>query len=709
MRPEVGKILKRDQVNYLRFGDSDHPQEILGRHFIEDGQVISFYHPYGKKARLEFLDEAYDMENIERTNIFSAFIPHQKDKPYSIRIFLEDGRNLILKDPYNFPLQIKKEDLKLWEEGKWDQVYRYLGAHPMTLNGILGVHFAVWAPGAKRVSVVGDFNHWDGRMNPMIRRDIGGIFELFLPEVKEGTFYKYEIKTHRGDVFLKSDPFANAFEVAPKNASVITDLCGFQWSDKRWMAERKEKDIARSPVAIYEVHLGSWKRKGAWGKEYLSYKELAYQLTDYILRMGYTHVELLGVMEHLNEESMGHEVLGFYAPTSRFGNAQDFKFFINYLHQNGIGVILDWIPAGMSKDSAGMTKFDGSALYETTQKEKVDMMAWNNAPFDYVKKQVQNFMLSNARFWMDEFHIDGFRIASIDGILYEGSYKENKIGRQFMRKFTDMVEKTQSGCIVITERLPKTGSGIKSTFQWAGDHINPLILHVQKAAYAERELENRRINRFEKLNSAGDQIIKISHRFNGRFGSMIAKMPGGYFEKFANLRVLYAFIMGIQGKKHFFMGQDFAQWDNWNIHQSLDWHLLGEASNEKIQNYIRDLMYFYRNHDILYETDYDADAMEWLTKVGESEIVSFLRKKPETQEELIFICNFTPMDYQTFKLGIPEEGKYQQVFSSDEQEYGGLGSYENGGLELQSDGWNGFPYSLTLQIPKQSVIVLEKA
>lgn len=705
MRPEVGKVLTRDQVNYLRFGDSDHPQEILGRHFIEGGQVISFYHPYGKQAELEFMDEVYSMENVEKTNIFSAFVPHQKDKPYNIRILLEDDRTVKQKDPYTFQLQLKEEQLELWEAGEWMDVYRYLGAHPMVLNGISGVHFAVWAPNAKRVSVVGDFNHWDGRMNPMIRRDKGGIFELFLPDVQEGMLYKYEIKTPQGEVFLKSDPFANAFEVAPKNASVITELSGFQWSDKPWMEERKEKDIQQSPVAIYEVHLGSWRRKGNHGEEYLSYKELAYQLTDYVLRMGYTHVELLGIIEHLKEESMGHEIFGFYAPTSRFGTANSLKFLINYLHQNGIGVILDWTPVAMTKDGAGISGFDGTALFETTDQKKTSLLKWDTVPFDYSKNQVKNYMFANARFWMDEFHIDGFRIAALDSLLYEDAYQENEIGRAFLREITEMIEGEESGCIVITEKLPKS---IKSTFQWAGDHIDPLIHHVQKKEYAQRELENQLVNRFEKLNSTGQQIIKISHRFNERIGSMISQMPGDYFAKFANLRVFYAFIIGMQGKKHFFMGQDFAQWNNWDIHKSLDWHLLGEASNEKIQNYIRDLMYFYRGHKVLYETDYDADSMEWLTQVGESEIVSFLRRKTETGEELIFICNFTPMDYQSFKLGIPKKAEYQQVFSSDEQEYGGLGSYENRQILTGEEGWNGFPYSLTLQIPKQSVIVLEK-
>lgn len=709
MRPEVGKILTRDQVNYLRFGDSDCPQKTLGRHLVEGGQVISFYHPYGKEAVLEFEDEEYLMENVEKTNIFSAFVPHRKDKPYYIRIILEDNCTIRIKDPYAFKVQLKRKQLELWEKGKWLDVYRYLGAHPMTLNGIAGVHFVVWAPNAKRVSVVGDFNNWDGRMNPMIRRSIGGIFELFLPELQEGIIYKYEIKTPQGDVFLKSDPFANEFEIAPKNASIVTELQGFQWSDKQWMECRKDKDIQKSPVAIYEVHLGSWKRVGEKGDQYLSYADLAHQLADYILRMGYTHVELLGVLEHLREESIGHEITGFYAPTSRFGSARELMYLINHLHENGIGVILDWTPVGMSKDSAGMTEFDGSHLFETTDPKKVQMMRWNNLPFDYSKRQVVNYMLSNARFWMNEFHIDGFRIAALNGLLYEDSYHDNEMGRHFLQIFTEMIAEQKNGCIVITEKLPKVlNYVIKSTFQWAGDHIDPLIRHVRKAEYAERELENQIINRFQKLNSTGQKIIKISHRFNERIGSIISQMPGDYFAKFANLRVLYGFIIGMQGKKHFFMGQDFGQWNRWDIYRSLDWHLLGEASHEKLQNYVRDLIYFYREHNVLYETDYEAASIKWLTRVGESEIVFFQRKNPQTGEELIFICNFTPMDYQAFKLGVPEKNAYLQSFSSDAQEYGGLGSFENRKLEVSTMEWNGFPYTLTLQIPRQSIIILEK-
>lgn len=709
MRPEVGQILTQDQVNYIRYGDYDSPQKVLGRHLVQEGQVISFFHPYAIEASVEFADESYEMENVEKTNIFSAFVPHRKENPYYIHLKLEDGSEIDMKDPYSFKVQLKRRMIELWEKGEWEDVYRYLGAHPMTLNGVSGVHFSVWAPNAKRVSVVGDFNHWDGRVNPMIKRGIGGIFELFLPDVTEGMFYKYEIKTQMGEVFLKADPFANEYEVTPKNASVITEFQGYQWNDRRWMEDRKFFDCYRSPIAIYEVHLGSWKRERRNQDQYLTYKEAAHQLAAYILDMGYTHVELLGILEHLRDETLGHEIYGFYAPTSRFGKLKDFQAFVDYMHQHNIGVILDWTPVGMTKDPSGMSKFDGTALYECADEGKQKMLNWENIPFDYSKKQVCNFMLSNAKFWMEEFHIDGFRIAALDGLLYETYYRENKAGIQFMQKFTEMVNERKDGCMIITEHIPKAyQSKIKVTFQWTGEHIEPLIEHLCKDGYAERELENQEINHFQKFDYNEKHIIKISHRFGMKRGSLLTQMPGDYFAKFANLKTVFGFLLGMRGKKHIFMGQDIGQWNQWDIHTSLDWYVLGDAFNRNLQNYMTDLLHFYRSHRTLYETDYEKDAFQWLTKMSASEIVSFARKNKDTNEKLVFICNFTPMDYQVFSIGMTEHETYRQIFSSDAPEYGGLGTLKNDELETQEEACDGFPYSLTLQLPKQSCIILQR-
>lgn len=709
MRPEVGKVLTKEQVLDLQYGNSDSPQKILGSHYIDGGQVISFYHPKGKQAWVVYQNEEYEMENVEKTNIFSAYVPHRNDMPYYIKMVLEDNTIIRKKDPYSFKVQIKRYPLELWEEGKWKHVYRYLGAHPMMVKGVPGIHFAVWAPNARRVSVVGDFNNWDGRMYPMIRRSIGGIFELFIPEIKEGGLYKFEIKTKQGDVYLKSDPYANAYEVAPKNASVITNLNAFQWTDKRWMEARKDLNIYKSPVVIYEVHLGSWKRAGEHGERFLTYRELAVELAEHAKKMGFTHLEILGVMEHLREETMGHEILGFYAPTSRFGSLSDLQYMINYLHEQGIGVILDWAPAGITKDEAGMTGFDGTNLYESTDPKKQELMKHNNAPFDYSKIHVQNYMLSNLRFWMEDFHVDGFRIAVLDSLIFEGIYQKNELGREFLKLAADTIYNEKNGCIVITQKLTKELSDqVKPTFQWAGDHIVPLIQHVQKEGYAEREQENQQINRFEKLNNTEQDIIKISHRFSKKMGSVIEQMPGDPFSKYANMRMIYAFIIGMKGKKHIFMGNEFAQWRAWNIHQSLDWHVLEEASNQKTQLFVEELNAFYAQHSVLYATDYDEEGLEWLTKEGESEIVSFSRKHKDTGEELLFICNFTPMNNEAFKLGVSKAGEYSQIFSTDEQKYGGLGLFDNQMAETKEEELNGYPYTLTLQIPKQSVIVLEK-
>jgi 1,4-alpha-glucan branching enzyme len=702
MRPEVGKVLKEDQVNYIRFGDSDSPQNVLGRHFVDQGQVISYYHPYAREAILDFGDECYDMENIEQTNLFSVFVPHQKEMPYHIRLILDDQNVIERKDPYLFKPRITKQQAELWGKGTWTDAYRYMGAHPMTLNGVEGTYFAVWAPNAKRVSVVGDFNHWDGRIHSMIKGR-GGIFELFIPDVKEDMLYKYEIKTRLGDVFLKADPFANAFEVAPKNASVITDFDGYQWNDKKWMEERKEKDISRSPVVIYGVHLGSWITEGQDESSYNSYEDLAKHLVSYMLSMGYTHLQLLGVMEHLREETMGQEVYGFFAPTSRFGKIKEFKYFIDYLHQHGIGVILDWAVSGMTKDPAGMTGFDGTALFESTEESKQQLMQWNTAPFDYSKNQVFNYMISNAYFWMDEFHIDGFCLIAQDCRIYENT--DMNYNQCFIARFINAVNQKKTGCFVISEFMSNTCMERKNaTFQWIETYADYLIRHLQKESYIKRELDSYKMSRLPKLNNSEKNIIIMQGYFGKSTESIVEQMPGDYFAKFANLRALYAFLIGMCGKKHIFMGQDIGQWSDWSTKSKLDWDALNQIRNEEFQNYEKDLFHFYSDYSVLYESDY----FTWISKPGANEIVVFRRNDKERNKELMFICNFTPMDHEAFQIGMKERKQYKQVFSSDKQEYGGLGTLKNTYLETIKQQYNGYPYSLMVQLPRQSVIILEK-
>lgn len=709
MRSEVGKILEQQQVTKLCFGNNDSPQKILGRHFVKNGQVISVYIPYAIKVGINLDDEYYELENIEKTNIFAVYVPHKKQIPYTVWVELEDGTVLEKKDPYSFELQLTDAQLQAWEDGTWKDVYRYLGAHKMVLNGVAGIHFAVWAPNAVRVSIVGDFNDWDGRLHPMVRREKSGIFELFLPDAEEGMRYKYEIKTMLGDVFLKADPFANAFEVTPGNASVITDFGDYVWNDRMWMIQRKEEDVYSGPFSIYEVHLGSWKRTGVHGEQYLDYRELAHQIADYTVEMGYTHVELLGVLEHLKDRTIGHEIYGYYAPTSRFGNIRDFQYFIDYLHQRGIGVILDWAPAGISKDPSGITRFDGSPLFESEDVGKIKIMHWNTAPFDYTKNQVSNYIISNGRFWMREFHIDGFRIASQDCIIYEDISKKNHEGRVFLKNFIDMVNNEHSGCVVITENMPHSlCKDLNTNFRWASYYVDSLIEKIKKSNEYQQNSKLTDMNTLNQEHKGQHSIIKMSHRFGDRAGSMVAKMPGDYFAKFANLRTVCGFLIGMRGKKHLFMGQDIGQWSDWNVNQSIDWHVLHEESNRKYQRFIKDLLHFYKKHPVLYTTDYKEDAIEWHLKEKAKEVIVYGRKDEETGEELLFVCNFTPMNYESYSIGLPNYNHYRQVFSSDEKIYGGLGSLKNEELVTKESKNGENPYILSLRVPMQSIVILEK-
>ncbi|MCQ2491477.1 MAG: 1,4-alpha-glucan branching enzyme [Lachnospiraceae bacterium] len=709
MRPEVGRILNKDEVLTLNYGDNSRPNNILGRHVINNGQVISCYHPNAEEAFLEIEDREYPMDCIEKTNIFAVYLPHKFDIPYHIRWIFKDGTESYLRDPYSFALQLDKKMLAQWEQGTWIECYKYLGAHPMIINGISGVHFAVWAPNAKRVSVVGDFNNWDGRVHPMIKRSTGGIFELFIPDATVGMYYKFEIKTQKGDIFMKADPFANQYEVPPKNASVVANINRFVWDDRRWMIERNETNPHKKAIAIYEVHLGSWRRNVEAGNSFLTYKELAYQLQEYVTYMGYTHVQLLGLQEHLREETIGHEVYGFFAPTARHGKGRGLRFLINHLHMNGIGVIVDWMAAGMSNDPSGMTNFDGTHLYETSAPEKNNMMKWDCSAFDFTKKQVRNYILSSAEYWMEELHVDGFRLSAIDSLMFDQYYRANEESRGVLEELQARIREKDNGCFVITERIPKTFKGkFEPTFEWAGNHIGPLVAHIKKDNYAQREEENSKENLFAKMNNSEAHIIKLSHRFDFMGGTLISRLSGDLLTKFANVRMLYGYLLGMRGKKHFFMGQEFAQWNPWNVHGSLDWDILGNDYHKKLHDYCRDILHFYRDHHVLYETDYENDALEWLTKPGEAELVSFMRKNLDTREELIFICNFTPIDYENYTLGLPADHVYQQVLSSDDQKYGGLGLFDNGLVAVEEKENHGFSYQITLDIAKHSLVVLQR-
>ncbi|MCI5596636.1 MAG: 1,4-alpha-glucan branching protein GlgB [Lachnospiraceae bacterium] len=731
MRQEIGEKIKIWDVNRIQYGDTDNPHEVLGRHMVSSGQVISAFHPDAVWMKVKMSDGTeYEMEPAERTQVYSAFLPHQEVLPYRIEMGFSDGHSLESEDPYSFEPQISDLDMYLFGKGTHYKIYDKLGAHPMTIDGVKGTYFAVWAPNAKRVSVVGDFNLWDGRVYPMRRLGSIGIFEVFLPGVEEGTIYKYEIKTERGDVFLKSDPYGNACELRPKTASVVADLSKHQWTDQPFMKKRAKGRYYEEPMSIYEVHPGSWKRKGKDGEKMLSYRELAKELTDYVKMMGYTHVELMGIAEHPFDGSWGYQVTGYYAPTARYGSPEDFMYFVDYLHNHGISVILDWVPGHFPKDGHGLAKFDGSCLYEHPDTRKGEQPEWDTLVFNYERNEVRNFLIANALFWMKKFHIDGIRVDAVASMLYldygrkEGQWVKNQYGGneyleavEFLKHLTSMVTKEGEGGYIIAEEstawkgvsVPPECGGLGFQFKWNMGWMHDFLEYMSKDPIY-RKYDHYKLT-FSMMYAYSEHfVLVLSHdEVVHMKGSMINKMPGEFFDKFANLRVAYGFMFAHPGKKLLFMGQEFGQWAEWDEKKSLDWHLLKEDMHQKLQNYMSHLLHLYKDYKAFYEGDYDSYGFEWINcDDSEKSYVSFVRRTKNGKKSLLFICNFVPVAREGFRVGVPNTGKYKLILNSDEEQFGGngIGRTKESQMAKKIE-WDGKEQSIEMDLPPLGMLVFE--
>jgi 1,4-alpha-glucan branching enzyme len=723
-------------LDLLARGAHRDPFALLGPHVEGDGLIVRAVLPWAAKACVVSRDRdprEREMQRVHPGGVFEARLADVHERvPYQLRTTGADGRQIVVEDPYRFPPALTDYDLHLLAEGRHHNADERLGAHRRTLEGVTGVVFVVWAPNALRVSVVGDFNSWDGRIHVMRMHPGSGVWEIFLPGVEDGARYKYEILSATG-LTLKADPYAFAFEPdRPRTASVVWSLDRHRWDDAAWTRERARRNALDAPVAIYEVHLGSWRRVPEEDNRPLTYRELAVQLPAYVADMGYTHVELLPVSEHPFYGSWGYQPIGYFAPTRRYGTPTDFMALVDALHARGIGVILDWVPAHFPRDGHGLSFFDGTHLYEHADPRLREHPDWGTLIFNYGRNEVANFLLTNALFWLRRYHVDGLRVDAVASMLYldysrkPGQSLPNRYGGnenleavEFLKRFNATVYAEEPDAMTVAEEstswpmvsrptyLGGLGFGFKWNLGWMHDVLG----------YFARDPVHRRFHQshltFGLVYAWNENfVLPLSHDevVHGK-RSLHGKMPGDDWQKFANLRALYAFMYGHPGKKLLFMGGEFGQTREWNHDASLDWHLLREGPyHAGLQQLVRDLNRVYRAEPSLHQRDFEPAGFEWidLTDADQS-VLSFLRRARDPEDITIVVCNFTPVPRYGYRIGVPRAGFYRELINTDAREYGGSGVGNFGGVQADLPAWHGRAASLQIDLPPLSVLLLKPA
>ena len=705
------------------------PFAFLGPHRVADKWVVRVFDP--RAAEVAVLDVRGGGETIaERVHdagFFEAVLPDAGALHPTYRLRSRDaaGTTRETADPYSFGPLLGELDLHLFTEGNHHRIYDKLGAHLREVNGVKGCSFSVWAPNARRVSVVGDFNGWDGRVNPMRKWTDIGVWEVFLPGIEENTHYKFEVLGAGGVIQLKSDPFAFYNQHGIKTSSLVWDLDRYGWNDAEWMQRRRTTEWQKEPISIYEVHLGSWKRKPDEDNRSLSYIELADDLLDYVIDMGFTHVELMPVAEHPYDGSWGYQVTNYYAPTSRFGNPDEFRYFVDKCHQRGIGVILDWVPGHFPKDAHGLAEFDGTDLYEHSDPRQGEHADWGTLIFNYGRNEVRNFLVANGLFWFDRYHIDGLRVDAVASMLYldysrkEGEWVPNQFGGRenleavyFLKRFNEVAYGEFPGIMTIAEEstswpavsrptyLGGLGFGFKWNMGWMNDSLRYMALDPAFRKYHQGEITFSLVYAFTE-----HFVLVLSHDevVHGK-RSLLGKMPGDDWQKFANLRMFYAWMWAHPGKKLLFMGGEFGQWQEWAHARSLDWHLLENARNDGLSRLVQHLNYLYKHEPALYEIDDSYEGYEWIDfNDSDNSVVSFIRKS-RAGEVLLFVVNATPMVRENYRVGAPGAGFYQEVLNTDAETYGGSNVGNAGGLPADAEPWQGRTHSLGIRLPPLGVV-----
>ncbi len=709
------------------------PFSVLGMHVVDGDLVVRTFQPQAGAVELVERKSGKPVATLDRVHpdgLFEARLARRR-KPFAYRLKLEaHGGSTVIDDAYGFPPVLGELDVHLLAEGSHRNAYEKLGAHPRVIDGVSGTGFAVWAPNARRVSVVGDFNDWDGRRHPMRLRHSCGVWEIFMPGTGAGTRYKYEIVGSDGALMpLKADPCAFYAEQPPRTASVVHGLPERDWGDDDWMARRAAAQSRDAPISIYEVHLGSWRRVASDGLRYLSYRELADQLVPYVKDLGFTHIELLPVSEFPFDGSWGYQPVGLYAPTSRFGEPEEFQVLIERCHAEGIGVLLDWVPGHFPTDPHGLGYFDGSHLYEHADPRQGFHMDWNTLIYNYGRSEVSSFLVNNALYWMDRFHLDGIRVDAVASMLYldysrkPGQWVPNRYGGRenleaidFLKRMNTEVYGGYPGAVTVAEEStawpgvsrPVDAGGLGFGFKWNMGWMNDTLRYISKEP-VHRRFHHHDLTFGLLYGFSENFVLPISHDevVHGK-GSMIAKMPGDDWQKFANLRAYYGFMWTHPGKKLLFMGCEIAQWREWDHNSGLDWHLLQDPRNAGVQALIRDLNRVYRDNPALHRLDCEAAGFEWIDSQDEANsVLAYLRKSDGDDPPVVIVCNFTPVPRHNYRVGVPEGGDWVELINTDATDYGGSGIGNLGAIAAADSGCHGRPYSLELSLPPLSTLILQ--
>ena len=732
------KTVLDGEIDAIVFAYHGAPMDVLGPHVknLGDGRqvaAIRAFRPLEAQVWVVKKDDPTQrtaMQKLNEIGFFEAVFEDREEVfPYILHLVGKDGTEVDIEDPYAYPLQLTEFDLHLLGEGTHFRTYEKLGAHLRTVEGVSGVHFAVWAPNAERVSVKGDFNQWDGRTHPLHLRGALGVWELFVPGLAQGEVYKYEIKSrYMGFVGDKSDPYGVYAERRPNTGSVVFDIEHYEWHDEDWAVQRKQRNALAAPMAIYEVHLGSW-RRAPETNGFLSYRDLAHELAAYVKALGYTHVELLPVAEHPFDGSWGYQVVGYFAPTSRFGTPTDFMYFVDHLHQNGIGVILDWVPAHFPGDAHGLAYFDGTHLYEHADPRRGEHAQWGTKIFNFGRNEVRNFLISNALYWLDKYHIDGLRVDAVASMLYldygreGGDWLPNQYGGrenldavEFIRRFNEQVHKEFPDVLTMAEESTSwplvtrpgyvggLGFDLKWNMGWMHDMLDYIEMDPIFRRFHHNSITFSLMYAFSEnfiLPFSHDEVVHLKK-------AMVTKMPGDDWQRFAGLRALYAYMYTHPGKKLLFMGGEFGQWHEWDHDRSLDWHLAESGFHKHLQQFVADLNHLYQTEPAMHQVDFSWEGFEWINfhDVDKS-IIAFERRAADANQRLVVVCNFTPLPRSGYRVGVPFAGFYTEVLNSDAVQYGGSGTGNNTGVPSDPIAWDKRPHSILLTIPPLGVVILK--